>query len=31
MDDTVEIKYIITNTGEEYHDLGVRIMMDTMC
>ena len=30
MDDTVEIKYIITNTGEEYHDLGVRIMMDTM-
>ena len=29
-DDTVEVKYILTNNTEEVHKAGVRIMIDTM-
>ncbi|QTC40270.1 Ig-like domain-containing protein [Bacillus sp. V3] len=29
-DDTVEVKYIVSNTGTQAHDFGLRIMMDTM-
>ncbi|MDX8361202.1 Ig-like domain-containing protein, partial [Cytobacillus sp. IB215316] len=29
-DDTVEIKYLVTNNGNQSHDVGLRIMLDTM-
>ena len=29
-DDTVEVKYIVTNNDSQEHDVGLRIMMDTM-
>ncbi|WP_214480740.1 Ig-like domain-containing protein, partial [Bacillus sp. SM2101] len=29
-DDTVEIKYLVTNNGNQSHEVGLRIMLDTM-